>query len=100
MSLEAQDHQRAQMAHKAARNAYGRAWRWCSRTGATVTRWQTAWGNPRWTVSLSGFHPVTDSTLEAAVAQLSSTVEHFCAGSAVKGPTGAKLDRLRGILAG
>ncbi len=97
MSLEAADHQRAQRAHKAARNAYGRARRWCLRYGADVSRWETSWGNPRWTVRLAGFHPVTDCTLEQAVETLRSTVDRWCAGAAARGPTGARLDRYRGL---
>ena len=100
MALTTREHQAVLRQHRADRNAYGRARRWCIRTGATVTRWETAWGSVRWTVHLTGFHPITDCTLEGAVAQLSSTVDHFCAGTATKGPTGAKLDRLRGILGG
>ena len=96
--LTSAEHASARRRAKDARNAYGRARRWCTRTGAQVRRWETAWGSVRWTVHVAGFHPITDCTLELAVAQLSSTVDRWCRGAAAKGPTGAKLDRLRGIL--
>ena len=96
--LTSAEHASARRRAKDARNAYGRARRWCTRTGAEVRRWETAWGSARWTVHVAGFHPITDCTLELAVAQLASTVDRWCRGTAAKGPTGAKLERLRAVL--
>lgn len=78
------------------RRAPAEALAWCEQWGVEISRWQTAWGNWRCTVKAIGFHPVTDETLEAAVAQLRPTLERWVAGPEELGPTGGMLRRYRG----
>ena len=96
--LTSAEHASARRRAKDARNAYGRARRWCTRVGATVRR-DPVPGGVLWTVHVPGFHPSYAVRLDWAVAQLEANVRHFCCSpTATNGPTGAKLDRLRGIL--
>ena len=81
------------------RNRYARARRWLTKSGATAERHVCA-GAVLWYVHRPGFHVVADEDFLVAVEHLRSTVERWCAGSAVKGPTGAKLEPLRRALGG
>jgi hypothetical protein len=104
MTLTAAEHQRVKRETMQARNAgqrYGRGvwrrtWAWVQDSGAVVRTWEDGFGR-MYGVRVPGFHEQCARRLPDAVEQARSTVADFLASGAAKGPTGAKLDRLRSL---
>lgn len=105
MSLDTAEHRRVKRETRATRNrmarnrraALARAWAWIEAVDARVVAEATPTGL-LYTISVPGFHPATARLLPHAVDALQANIETFCNSPAVKGPTGAKLDRLRAAL--
>ena len=74
--------------------ALARAWAWIEAMDAKVVAESTPTGL-LYTVSVPGFHPATAQLLAHAVDALEHNITTFCQSAAAKGPTGARLDRLR-----